>query len=234
VIIQTIDGDIRCDGTDDRHVPEFGSALMAALEVITEVSPESRVLTPNQAGRPEAEAAALADEPDIRRSFGGTGMCDFFDPNGALVAERLATLTGIIEQYEAEQVRVCSVFPQCSTDHGVMKTYVREKEHVVEGDWNHLVARGQAAIAELILTKIAQLLELNEGDASAGSSASPIDHRSGSGPRILYQLHDDALGCPSILVSSGLTVRTTTEYPADRAIDGTPTGRPTQRRSPMT
>lgn len=27
VIIQSIDGDIRCDGTDDTHVPEFGTAL---------------------------------------------------------------------------------------------------------------------------------------------------------------------------------------------------------------
>ncbi|CAN5791463.1 hypothetical protein BH24CHL6_BH24CHL6_13600 [soil metagenome] len=162
VIIQTIDGDIRCDGTDDRHVPEFGAALMAALEVITEASPESRVLILSQAGRPAAEAAALADEPEIRRSFGGTGMCDFFDPNGDLVPERLATLTAIIEQYEAEQLRVCSMFPQCSTDNGVMTTYVREASHVAE-DGNHLGVRGQAAVAELVWPLVADLLDLVDG-----------------------------------------------------------------------
>ena len=43
-IIQTIDNDIRCDGTDDAHVPEFGAALDDALTIITEASPDTKIL----------------------------------------------------------------------------------------------------------------------------------------------------------------------------------------------
>ena len=194
VIIGTIDGDIRCDGTDDRHVPEFGAAVMAALEVVTEASPETRVLILSQAGRPAAEAAALATQPELRRLLGGTGMCDFFDPAGDLVPEHLATVTGIIEQYEAEQARVCSLFPQCSTDNGVLTKYVREPDHVAEGDSNHLGVPGQAAIAALIWPAVAQLLELDKAGASAPPKASRADHDLGNGPWIVYQFYDAALG----------------------------------------
>ena len=162
VIIQTIDGDIRCDGTDDAHVPEFGAAVSETLEVITEASPESRILMFGQAGRPAMEAEALADEPEIRRMFGGTGICDFFNPQGTLVPERLATLTGIIEQYEAEQARVCGMVPQCETDEGLLATHVREDDHLAP-DGNHLGVRGLAAIAELIWPTVVDLLDLEVG-----------------------------------------------------------------------
>ena len=52
VIISTIDNDIRCDGTDAQHVPEFGVAVKKALDVITLASPDSKILLVGQAGRP--------------------------------------------------------------------------------------------------------------------------------------------------------------------------------------
>lgn len=54
-IIQTIDSDIRCDGTDDEHVPEFGEQLAAALELITTESPQTEILVVGQLGRPSRE-----------------------------------------------------------------------------------------------------------------------------------------------------------------------------------
>jgi hypothetical protein len=52
VVVQTIDNDIRCDGTDDAHVPEFGVALANALELVTTASPDARILVVGQLGRP--------------------------------------------------------------------------------------------------------------------------------------------------------------------------------------
>ena len=52
VVVQTIDSDIRCDGTDRTHVTEFGVALADALQVVTTASPDSRILVVGQLGRP--------------------------------------------------------------------------------------------------------------------------------------------------------------------------------------
>ena len=44
VIILTIDNDIRCDGSDAEHVGEFGENVGEALRVITETSPDSKII----------------------------------------------------------------------------------------------------------------------------------------------------------------------------------------------
>ena len=53
VIIETIDNDIRCDGTDDTHVPEFGRSVAEALALIAAASPASHYCSwANRVGRP--------------------------------------------------------------------------------------------------------------------------------------------------------------------------------------
>ena len=158
-IIQTIDGDIRCDGSDDAHVAEFGEALLLALENIAERSPGTTILVLGQAGRPAMEAERLADHPDIRKAFGGTGICDFFDPDGNLVPAALDTLTGIIEMYEAEQDRVCRMVANCHTDEGIMQTFEMRNDYLTE-DWNHINVQGQAALAEFVWPLVEGVLDL--------------------------------------------------------------------------
>lgn len=55
VIIQTIDGDIRCDGRDADNVAVFGAALTDALTIIEEAAPDAHVLVVGQLGRPRQE-----------------------------------------------------------------------------------------------------------------------------------------------------------------------------------
>jgi hypothetical protein len=161
VIIQTIDNDIRCDGTDDAHVPEFGTAVADALQVITEASPDSKILLVGQLGRPDGFAAAVGTNPSAKRAFTGTGMCDFFDESGDLVEEHVAILTAILESYEAEQERVCASVSQCSTDGGAFAQYLDDVNDLVEGDWNHLTAHGHARVAELMWPTVAAVLGLS-------------------------------------------------------------------------
>lgn len=44
VLIQTIGSDIRCDGTDEARLVEFGASLTDALNMFTEPSPDTRIL----------------------------------------------------------------------------------------------------------------------------------------------------------------------------------------------
>ena len=109
VIIQTIDNDIRCDGTDDAQVAGFGKAVDAALTVLTTASPDTKILMLTQPGRPalelESMAALIASTPAARAIYGGGPPCGMLDENGNRQPENIATLTSIIESYEAEQAR---------------------------------------------------------------------------------------------------------------------------------
>jgi hypothetical protein len=161
VIVSTIDNDIRCDGTDDEHVPQFGESVGVALDLISTSSPDSTILIVGQAGRPSVDfmeqLAAL--DPSVVAPLSGTGMCDFYDPDGNLVEESFATLTGIIDDYEAEQARVCATVPHCFTDGGVRAAYVDKLENF-SSDWAHLNVLGQAAEAELIWPVVVSSLGL--------------------------------------------------------------------------
>src|SRR5262245_21810499 len=161
VIIQTIDGDIECDGTDEDHVAEFGASVAKTLEMIQTRSPESRILMVGQLGRPSPTfiEELVAADPTVKAGLTGTDPSAFLNPAGELVEENFATLTGIIESYEAEQERQCAAVPHCQTDAGVRAEYVDELENFTS-DWNHLNVRGQARAAEIAWPAVAALMEL--------------------------------------------------------------------------
>ena len=69
------------------------------------MAPDSRILMVGQLGRPSPSFVEklVAAEPYAQAGLTGTGECDFYGPDGALVAEPVDTLTSIIDDYEAEQ-----------------------------------------------------------------------------------------------------------------------------------
>ena len=102
VIIQTIDNDIRCDGTDADHVVEFGDSIADALNVISTASPDSDILMVGQLGRPDPAFVErlVAADPSQKPLLTGPAPCGFFDATGNLVEENFRSLTGIIDGYE--------------------------------------------------------------------------------------------------------------------------------------
>jgi hypothetical protein len=161
-IIATIDSDIRCDGTDDEHIPEFGQDVAEVLDFITSESPNTKILVVGQAGRPSIDFVRelVAHDPSAKAGLTEPDSpCTFFDADGKIHREGFETLTGIIEAYEAEQTRVCAQYPNCATDGGVRAAY-RDTLENFSPDWAHLNIKGQAAQAELIWPVVEDLLEL--------------------------------------------------------------------------
>jgi hypothetical protein len=153
-IVQTIDNDIRCDGTDASHVAEFGAQVADALKVISDASPHTRILIITQPGRPAAElkemGTLIASNPLVKKNYTGPPPCGAFDPtSGKPVPKDVANLTAIIEAYEAEQARVCARFPLCRTDGGRLSTFAHAPS-VVSSDYNHLNVTGLAKFAALV------------------------------------------------------------------------------------
>ncbi len=157
-IIQTIDSDIRCDGTDEEHVPEVGGSVAEALDLITTASPDVKVLVVGQLGRPSIPFVEelIAHDPSVVGPLKEGGMCAFLDADGQPIQANFDYLTGIIDAYEAEQARVCAAVSQCRTDGGVRAAYVDTLENF-SPDYNHLNLKGQAAEAELIWPVVSEM-----------------------------------------------------------------------------
>ena len=152
-IIQTIDDDIRCDGTDAAHVKDFGRSVAAALQAISTASPQTQILIITQPSRPSLElsgmARAIATNPAVRAVYTGPGPCGLVDMAGRPIPAHVAALTAIISAYESEQARVCARFPTCQTDKGGLASFKRVPS-MVSSDHIHLNLRGQAVLAAAV------------------------------------------------------------------------------------
>jgi hypothetical protein len=162
IVIQTIDNDIQCDGTDATNVVEFGTTLTRVLKSLSASSPESKIVLVGQLGRPRPTfVTTLVDkDPAVKAFLTGSGICDFYDEQGRLNTDNFRTLTKIIDSYEAEQARACSAVANCRTDGGVRAAYSDALENFTS-DWNHLNVRGQAQEAKIIWPVVASALGLN-------------------------------------------------------------------------
>lgn len=152
-IIQTIDNDLRCDGSDAAHVKEFGRSLADALDVITTASPHTQILIITQPGRPALELAGMAKliatNPAARAIYTGPGPCGLVNGAGRPIPAHVAALTAIIRAYEHEQAQVCAQVPTCQTDKGGLDSFKRVPS-MVSSDYNHLNVHGQAHLAAAV------------------------------------------------------------------------------------
>jgi hypothetical protein len=148
VIIQTIDNDIRCDGTDEARIPKFGEDIAEALGVITEASPNSRIfmVTTLDTMTPEFVTELSTAIPAFKTEFTGTGPCALFSPAGELVPEKIGAFAAIISAYNAELARVCGEVPQCRTDNGAGSRFVENASYWTDDGHPNVV--GLAAWAE--------------------------------------------------------------------------------------
>jgi hypothetical protein len=113
-LIQTIDNDIRCDGTDPQNYAAFGAALTSTLRLISTHDPNARILLVTQPGDGASNAGVAATNPARVKGWQGDGPCDAFTPAGKLSPAHVAGLQDIADHYFAEQEASCkrSAAPQ--------------------------------------------------------------------------------------------------------------------------
>jgi hypothetical protein len=158
-IVQTIDNDIRCDGSDDAHLPEFRASLREAVELVNAASPKTTILVVSNFGSPAGYAKALEDDPLAVAGFAGADPCSPFTADGTVNAKGVAMLTAIISKYEAEQARACEGILVCHGDDGALGGF-SERLELLASDRQHLLAPGHAALATIIWPTVTKLLEI--------------------------------------------------------------------------
>jgi hypothetical protein len=159
VIIQTIDSDIRCDGSDSSNYPVFGRQVKAALDLIARRAPHATILLMSQPGRPLPASKAIIGTPAAQVQS-GSDNCSPFDPDLRLDKNHIRMLTGIIEGYESELAKVCATVPECHTDNG-RATHFQVPASYYSSDWNHLNVTGLAALARFMWPTVASILNVH-------------------------------------------------------------------------
>jgi hypothetical protein len=144
ILIQIMDNDLVCPATA-RDYARFLSTFVSALAVLAKGAPESSMFVVSQFGSPGTFARSLTVAQ--RRTFGGTGPCDFVDPTGRIVPKKVARLDKVIHRYEAQLAAGCKRFSQCRYDGGAFGNIVDRRQYVSATDLNHFSIKGHAKAA---------------------------------------------------------------------------------------
>jgi hypothetical protein len=121
-VIQEIDNDIRCDGTDPDNFRPFADKLAAQVARIVAKAPDARILlVSSPAGTVDNYARIIARLLGPGREANtGTGPCDLFAPSGKAVPAHWRYLDRIVREYQSRVKSVCAQFPTCQYDDGAL------------------------------------------------------------------------------------------------------------------
>ena len=159
VLVQTIDNDMRCDGTDADNFGPFGRTLDRALSRIERKLPGARVFLVSQWATVEAWAAWAQHVESHVGANTGTGPCDVFDEKGRPRPAGIASMQRIADGYWSQVERVCGAHRGCSTDGWAESREFVPTDADLSLDNNHLSIRGHAKFAAIAWSALPQAIK---------------------------------------------------------------------------
>jgi hypothetical protein len=142
-LIQSVDNDIRCDGSDADNYAPFAATLTDVLKKITTGAPKAKILIVSSPWATVQNYAQVAARlPGPRAANSGTGPCDLFDPSGKPVPAHWRTPEGITLHYLSELKSACAKFPTCRYDDGALYHMKIGTADITPSDGAHLTIAG--------------------------------------------------------------------------------------------
>ncbi len=148
VIVQSIDNDMHCDGTDSANYQPYGEALKQALTQIEQRIPGVDLFLVSQWGSVKNWTAYAVGNPSAVAQNTGTGPCDVFTSGGKIRTAGVRSLQSIVDHYWDVVETVCASLPRCFTDGGALQA-MRIRDEDVAFDGNHLAIPGHAKMAAI-------------------------------------------------------------------------------------
>lgn len=149
ILIQTIDNDMRCDGTDGDNIKPFGETLDRSLGRMERSIPRVSFFLVSQWATVESWTAWAAHLEAQVSANSGSGPCDVFDAKGRPRPAGIRSMQRIVDAYWRELERVCSRHPRCSTDGGAEQREFVPTDRDVAVDLNHLSIAGHRKFAAI-------------------------------------------------------------------------------------
>lgn len=146
VIIQTIDNDMQCDGTDAANQKRFGKTLGTVLDTINSKDRYAQIFFVDVWGSVQTYTEVTKDLPASVAAASGNGPCDTYASDGKVRPAGVASEQRIIDGYFRVIERVCAAHPRCWTDGGELKQMPLRPGDLAS-DANHLSVQGHAVMA---------------------------------------------------------------------------------------
>jgi lysophospholipase L1-like esterase len=148
-MIQEVDNDMKCDGTDADNYPHFAETMSGLLTRITAKAPKATILlvsSPPGTVQNYGKVVSKLSVPKANNT--GTGPCDLFSPSGKAVPAHWRYSEKVIQGYHAQLEAVCKQFPTCRYDGGALYRMVITAQDLAP-DGQHLTIAGHRKQAEL-------------------------------------------------------------------------------------
>lgn len=142
VLIQTVDNDIACDGSDEQNYAEFEKTLTAVLQRIASASPQAKIVVVGTWATVMNYTDVVASLPNGKASLlTGSGPCDPFDSAGKKHPERMRYQQEVFDTYEARLKAACKAVGACHEDGGALNKLVITADDLTP-DYSHLSIAG--------------------------------------------------------------------------------------------
>ena len=148
-LIQSVDNDIQCDGTDARNYAPFAATLQRTLEFINRRAPKAHIFFVSQWASVANYTTAIEKIPAKRAAESGNGPCNVFDPSGRLRPAGMASLQKLVDAYHARLASTCARVRNCRYDQGALQRMTVVPQDLTP-DANHLSIRGQRKMAAMV------------------------------------------------------------------------------------
>jgi hypothetical protein len=149
-LIQTVDNDIRCDGSDDANYETFGTGLADALDIIADGAPDAEiVIVSSPWGTVQNYTRVLAETSAGIAHIAGDGPCDPLDAAGSERPRAMALQQEVIDGYLDQVQEQCADHPHCRYDDGAFRNVVITADDV-SPDFNHASIAGHAKLAAAV------------------------------------------------------------------------------------
>ena len=148
IVLEFVDNDTRCDGTDAVNAVRFGRTLDAGLTRMAADLPDAQFYLTGPWASVELWTAWAAHHPEQVRANSGDGPCDVFDGRGRPREAGMRSMQRIVDSYRAQLELVCARHPGCYTDNAALETFA-PTDRDVASDLNHLSIAGHGKYAAI-------------------------------------------------------------------------------------
>jgi hypothetical protein len=148
ILIQVVDNDMQCDGTDPDNYRPFAATLDDALTRMSRQIPGVRFYLVSQWASVRSWTAWASGHEGQVGANSGNGRCDVFDSKGRPRPAGMHSLQRIVDAYWRQVEEVCADHPGCFTDGAVQNAFVPTDSDVAQ-DLNHLSIAGHKKYAAL-------------------------------------------------------------------------------------
>ncbi len=148
-IIQTVDNDIQCDGTDEENAPAYGDKMDAVLASINKGAPDARVVVVGQWATEENYRDVTGTIQEMVAQNQGGGICDPFDASGQQIPEVMSAIQAIADSYGNELRESCAAAHNCTFAGDEVRNLVIDLSDLAS-DYSHMSVTGLHKMAETL------------------------------------------------------------------------------------